>query len=119
MRLHLGNGLNGTLEVFRGTYAALPKRPGRELRSQMESVWYDYRLTGKLRDKAPLACKDNVERLVVDSSMPCTILRSNFRMENSSAGFVAASIRKQNAIFLPAATKRPGTGHTRAVASTA
>jgi tRNA-splicing ligase RtcB (3'-phosphate/5'-hydroxy nucleic acid ligase) len=30
----------------------------RELRRQMEGVWYNYRLTGKLRDEAPAACKD-------------------------------------------------------------
>jgi tRNA-splicing ligase RtcB len=29
-----------------------------ELRCQMEGVWYDYRLTGKLRDEAPAAYKD-------------------------------------------------------------
>jgi len=30
----------------------------RELRRQMEGVWYDSRLAGKLRDEAPAAYKD-------------------------------------------------------------
>ena len=38
--------------------AARSKFSDRELRRQMEGVWYDYRLTGKLRDEAPAAYKD-------------------------------------------------------------
>ena len=38
--------------------AARSKFSERELRRQMEGVWYDYRLTGKLRDEAPAAYKD-------------------------------------------------------------
>ena len=38
--------------------AARSKVSDRELRRQMEGVWYDYRLTGKLRDEAPSAYKD-------------------------------------------------------------
>lgn len=38
--------------------AARSKFTDRELRRQMEGVWYDYRLTGKLRDEAPAAYKD-------------------------------------------------------------
>jgi tRNA-splicing ligase RtcB len=30
----------------------------RELRRQMEGVWYDYRLANRLRDEAPAAYKD-------------------------------------------------------------
>ena len=44
-----------------------------------------------------------VEHLVIESGVPYTILRPNFFMENFSAGFLASSIRKQNAIFLAAA----------------
>ena len=38
--------------------AARSKFSDRDLRRQMEGVWYDYRLTGKLRDEAPAAYKD-------------------------------------------------------------
>jgi tRNA-splicing ligase RtcB len=38
--------------------AARSRFSDRELRRQMEGVWYDYRLTGKLRDEAPAAYKD-------------------------------------------------------------
>ena len=38
--------------------AARSKFSDRELRRQMEGVWYDSRLTGKLRDEAPAAYKD-------------------------------------------------------------
>jgi tRNA-splicing ligase RtcB len=38
--------------------AARNKFSDRELRRQMEGVWYDYRLTAKLRDEAPAAYKD-------------------------------------------------------------
>jgi tRNA-splicing ligase RtcB (3'-phosphate/5'-hydroxy nucleic acid ligase) len=38
--------------------AARTRFSERELRRQMEGVWYDYRLTGKLRDEAPAAYKD-------------------------------------------------------------
>lgn len=44
-----------------------------------------------------------VEHLVIDSGLPYTILRPNFFMENFSAGFLAASIRDQHAIYLAAA----------------
>jgi tRNA-splicing ligase RtcB (3'-phosphate/5'-hydroxy nucleic acid ligase) len=30
----------------------------RELRRQMEGIWYDYRLADRLRDEAPAAYKD-------------------------------------------------------------
>jgi len=30
----------------------------RELRRQMEGIWYDYRLASRLRDEAPAAYKD-------------------------------------------------------------
>lgn len=38
--------------------AARGKVTERELRRQMEGVWYDYRIAGKLRDEAPSAYKD-------------------------------------------------------------
>jgi tRNA-splicing ligase RtcB len=38
--------------------AARNRFTDREIRRQMEGVWYDYRLTGKLRDEAPAAYKD-------------------------------------------------------------
>jgi tRNA-splicing ligase RtcB (3'-phosphate/5'-hydroxy nucleic acid ligase) len=38
--------------------AAREKVTERELRRQMEGVWYDYRLAGRLRDEAPAAYKD-------------------------------------------------------------
>jgi tRNA-splicing ligase RtcB len=38
--------------------AARAKVTERELRRQMAGVWYDYRLTEKLRDEAPAAYKD-------------------------------------------------------------
>jgi tRNA-splicing ligase RtcB len=38
--------------------AARSKFTDRELQRQMQGVWYDYRLTGKLRDEAPAAYKD-------------------------------------------------------------
>jgi tRNA-splicing ligase RtcB (3'-phosphate/5'-hydroxy nucleic acid ligase) len=38
--------------------AARRRFSDRELRRQMEGVWYDYRLTGELRDEAPAAYKD-------------------------------------------------------------
>ena len=38
--------------------AARSRFKDREFRRQMEGVWYDYRLTGKLRDEAPAAYKD-------------------------------------------------------------
>jgi tRNA-splicing ligase RtcB (3'-phosphate/5'-hydroxy nucleic acid ligase) len=38
--------------------AARSKFSERDLQRQMEGVWYDYRLTGKLRDEAPRAYKD-------------------------------------------------------------
>ncbi len=38
--------------------AARRKFSDRDFRRQMEGVWYDYRLTGKLRDEAPAAYKD-------------------------------------------------------------
>jgi tRNA-splicing ligase RtcB (3'-phosphate/5'-hydroxy nucleic acid ligase) len=38
--------------------AARSKFSDCELRRQMEGVWYDYRLTAKLRDEAPAAYKD-------------------------------------------------------------
>ena len=38
--------------------AARAKVTARELRHQMEGVWYDYRLSEKLRDEAPAAYKD-------------------------------------------------------------
>lgn len=38
--------------------AARSKFSDREFRRQMEGIWYDYRLTQKLRDEAPAAYKD-------------------------------------------------------------
>lgn len=38
--------------------AARGKVTERELRRQMEGVWYDYPIAGKLRDEAPSAYKD-------------------------------------------------------------
>ena len=38
--------------------AARAKVTARELRRQMEGVWYDFRLSDKLRDEAPAAYKD-------------------------------------------------------------
>jgi tRNA-splicing ligase RtcB len=38
--------------------AARSRFTDRDLQRQMEGVWYDYRLTGKLRDEAPAAYKD-------------------------------------------------------------
>jgi len=38
--------------------AARSKFSDRDLRRQMEGIWYDYRLTAKLRDEAPAAYKD-------------------------------------------------------------
>ena len=38
--------------------AARARVTERELRRQMEGVWYDYRLSEKLRDEAPAAYKD-------------------------------------------------------------
>ena len=38
--------------------AARSKFSKRDVQRQMEGVWYDYRLTGKLRDEAPRAYKD-------------------------------------------------------------
>ena len=38
--------------------AARGKVIERELRRQMEGIWYEYRLTGRLRDEAPSAYKD-------------------------------------------------------------
>ena len=38
--------------------AARSKVTERELRRQMEGIWYDYRLADKLRDEAPSAYKD-------------------------------------------------------------
>jgi tRNA-splicing ligase RtcB len=38
--------------------AARSKFTGRDLQRQMEGVWYDYRLTNKLRDEAPAAYKN-------------------------------------------------------------
>jgi tRNA-splicing ligase RtcB len=38
--------------------AARGKVTERELRRQMEGIWYDYRLADKLRDEAPSAYKD-------------------------------------------------------------
>ena len=38
--------------------AAREKVTERELRRQMEGVWYDYRLANRLRDEAPAAYKD-------------------------------------------------------------
>lgn len=38
--------------------AARGKVTERELRRQMEGIWYDWRLTGRLRDEAPSAYKD-------------------------------------------------------------
>ena len=38
--------------------AARAKVTERELRRQMKDVWYDYRLSGRLRDEAPAAYKD-------------------------------------------------------------
>jgi tRNA-splicing ligase RtcB len=38
--------------------AARSKVTEREFRRQMEGVWYDARLVGKLRDEAPAAYKD-------------------------------------------------------------
>jgi uncharacterized protein YbjT (DUF2867 family) len=43
-----------------------------------------------------------VEHLVIDSSVPYTILRPNFFMENFSEGPQAGGIREQNAIYLAA-----------------
>jgi tRNA-splicing ligase RtcB len=37
---------------------AVSKISARDFRQQMEGVWYDYRLTGQLRDEAPTAYKD-------------------------------------------------------------
>jgi tRNA-splicing ligase RtcB len=38
--------------------AGRSKFTDRELRREMEGVWYDYPLTGKLRDEAPAEYKD-------------------------------------------------------------
>ena len=38
--------------------AARARFTEREFQRQMEGVWYDYRLAGKLRDEAPAAYKD-------------------------------------------------------------
>jgi uncharacterized protein YbjT (DUF2867 family) len=43
-----------------------------------------------------------VEHLVMDSGIPYTILRPNFFMENFSEGFLAAGIKGQNGVFVPA-----------------
>ena len=50
-------------------------------------------------ERAPLRI---VERLVIDSGVPYTILRPNFFMENFSEGFLASSIRQQKAIYIAA-----------------
>ncbi len=50
-------------------------------------------------EQAPLRV---VEHLVIDSGIPCTILRPNFFMENFSEGFLAGGIKAQNGIFLAA-----------------
>ena len=38
--------------------AARAKVTERDLRRQMEGIWYDYRMADKLRDEAPSAYKD-------------------------------------------------------------
>src|SRR5262249_20140505 len=38
--------------------AARRKVTERDLRRQMQGIWYDYRLSGRLRDEAPAAYKD-------------------------------------------------------------
>lgn len=45
--------------------AARAKVTDRELRRQMEAVWYDSRLSEKLRDEAPAAYKDIKTRRAV------------------------------------------------------
>lgn len=50
-------------------------------------------------EQAPLRV---VERLVMNSGVPYTILRPNFFMENFSEGFLSGSIKAQGAIFLAA-----------------
>jgi uncharacterized protein YbjT (DUF2867 family) len=50
-------------------------------------------------EQAPLRV---VERLVIDSGVPYTILRPNFFMENFSEGSLSGSIKRQNAIFVAA-----------------
>lgn len=57
-------------------------------------------LGANLNEQSPLAV---IERAVAESGIPYTILRPSFFMENFSEGFLAGSIKAQNAIFLAAA----------------
>ena len=47
--------------------AARAKVTDREFRRQMQGVWYDYRLSDKLRDEAPAAYKD-IDRVMADQA---------------------------------------------------
>lgn len=58
-----------------------------------------------------------VEHLVIDSGVPFTIVRPNFLMENFSEGFVAPTIREQQAIFLAAADGKTSFVSARDVAT--
>jgi uncharacterized protein YbjT (DUF2867 family) len=51
------------------------------------------------QEQAPMRI---VEHLVIDAGVSYTILRPNFFMENFSEGFLASTIREQNAIYLAA-----------------
>jgi tRNA-splicing ligase RtcB len=53
----LRSSAHGAGRAFSRT-AARAKVTERELRRQMEGVWYDYRLSDRLRDEAPAAYKD-------------------------------------------------------------
>jgi uncharacterized protein YbjT (DUF2867 family) len=50
-------------------------------------------------EQAPLRI---VERALMDSGIPYTILRPNFFMDNFSTGFIGPMIKQQNGIFLAA-----------------
>jgi len=67
-------------------------------------------------EEAPLRI---VERAVMDSGIPYTILRPNFFMENFSTGSISPMIREQNSIFLAAGDGKTSFISTRDIAAVA
>lgn len=65
----------------------------------VEHVVFTSALGMDQNEQAPLRI---VERALMDSGIPYTILRPNFFMENFSTGFIGPMIRQQNGIFLAA-----------------
>jgi len=70
----------------------------------------------ELNEEAPLR---KVEHYLIESGVPCTILRSNFFMDNFVTGSIAPMIREESGIYLSAGDGKTSFIATRDIAAVA